>query len=100
MRRVLLLSLLVVLALAACNDKKSDDKKSNSGDQLGLFDWNRDPNTIVVRLDSQPNQESPSFQLNSVPPCTVWGDGRVVWLTSDSNGAEEVLEARALLGGE
>ncbi len=94
MRRVLLCSLLIMLALAACSDKKSDDKEANSGGQLGLFDWNRDPNTIVVRLDSQPNRESPSYLLNSIPPCTVWGDGHVVWSTTDATGAEEILEAR------
>lgn len=94
MRRMLFLSVLVVLALAACNDKGSDDKKSNSSGSLGLFDWNRDPNTIIVRLDSQPTQESPAFLLNSIPPCTLWGDGRIVWSTLDSTGAEEILEAR------
>lgn len=94
MRRMLLLSVLVVLALAACNGKKSNDKKSSSNNSLGLFDWKRDPNTIIVRLDSQPTGDSPAYLLNSIPPCTLWGDGRVVWSTTDSTGAEEILEAR------
>lgn len=95
MRRALLALGLIVLALAGCNgdsDKSSDQNTENT--QLGLFDWRRDPDTLVVRLDSRPDQESPAFLINSIPPCTVWGDGRVVWLTRDSSGAEEVLEAR------
>ncbi|MBN1202102.1 MAG: hypothetical protein JXJ20_09625 [Anaerolineae bacterium] len=97
MRRSFLLIMFVILslALAACGD---DDTPSNgntsSESQFGLFDWDRDPDTIIVRLDAQPNQENPAFQLNSIPPCTLWGDGRVVWTTRNETGAEEVLEAR------
>ncbi|MBI5958871.1 MAG: hypothetical protein HY866_09065, partial [Chloroflexi bacterium] len=65
-----------------------------SDGQLGLFDWDRDPDVIVVRLDSQPNQETPAYFLNSIPPCTLWGDGRVVWSTTNATGAEEIIEAR------
>jgi hypothetical protein len=97
MRRLLLLILMVVLilALAACKrDKSSPANTGASGSDLGLFDWERDPNTIVVRLDSLSDQESPAFILNSIPPCTLWGDGRVVWTTLNATGAQDVLEAR------
>jgi hypothetical protein len=97
MRRLLLLLVWLVLGslLAAC----TDDDGGSAGDdtssgQLGLFDWQRDPETIVVRLDSQPDQEDPALLLNRLPPCTLWGDGRLVWLTRTETGSEEVLEAR------
>jgi hypothetical protein len=96
MRRVLLTVMVAGLVLAACNSGKDSSNTSNtSGGQFGPFDWSRDPNAIVVRLDSQALRADPAFVLNSIPPCTVWGDGRVVWSTTDGNGSEEILEARA-----
>ncbi|MBN1681136.1 MAG: hypothetical protein JW966_12690 [Anaerolineae bacterium] len=97
MRRSLLLVTLVILGLfmAACNDNGDSSDGADSGGPLGLFDWNRDPDTIIVRLDMQPNRGSPAEVLNSIPPCTVWGDGRVVWTTQTEIGDEDVLEARA-----
>lgn len=90
MRRGWLLLALVVLLLAACGDNDKD----GDGSQLGLFDWSRDPEFIVVRLDNRPTEESPASLLNSIPPCTLWGDGRVVWSTVGEYGAEDILEAR------
>ncbi|MEB2286528.1 MAG: hypothetical protein OZ934_00285 [Anaerolineae bacterium] len=90
MRRGWLLLALVVLLLAACGD----DDKDGGGSQLGLFDWSRAPDSIVVRLDNRPLEDSPASLLNSIPPCTLWGDGRVVWTTVGEYGAEDILEAR------
>lgn len=96
MRRTLLLGLLVFLVgtLVACNGDDSSDSNGEGGGQIGLFDWDRDANAVVVRLDSVPTYESSAFLLNSVPPCTLWGDGRLVWSVSDSSGGEQILEAR------
>ena len=97
MRRSLLFLMLIVLVLAGCkgdNDNTSSDANGDTDNALGPFDWNRTADAIVVRLDSQPDQESPAFRLNNIPPCTVWGDGRVVWVNETGSSAEEVLEAR------
>jgi len=95
MRRIVRTVLVASLVLVACGgDKDSSSQNSGSGGQFGPFDWSRDSNSIVVRLDSQALRADPSFVLNSIPPCTVWGDGRVVWSTTDGNGSEEILEAR------
>ncbi len=91
MRRVWVL--LVLAALTACGGNASEDGQGSG--RLGLFDWKRDPQTIIVRLDSRPLEDSPAFLLNSIPPCTLWGDGRVVWSTADQYGVEEILEGRA-----
>lgn len=48
----------------------------------------------MVQIDSQLAGESPAFTLNSLPVCTIWGDGRVVWTTRRDDGSEDVLEAR------
>jgi len=95
MRRLFLLILIVSLALAACgDDSPAADDTTESGSNMGLFDWERDAETIVARLDTLPDQEKAAFITNSIPPCTLWGDGRVVWTTNDDSGAEVVLEAR------
>lgn len=98
MRRLVLLwlVLLVVLALAACSNKKDDDQQDEGEEdsRLGLFDWDRNPDSIIVRLDSQASADDTVFLLNSIPPCTLWGDGRVVWVTRAQGGTREVLEAR------
>ncbi len=93
MRHKGILVMLVALVLAACGGDGAQDKQ-NTG-RLGLFDWKRDPQTIIVRLDSRPLDDNPAFLLNSIPPCTLWGDGRVVWSTLDQFGSEEILEGRA-----
>ncbi len=90
MRRVWLLLPLAALLLAACGN----DDGEGDGSPLGLFDWDRSAETIVVRLDRRPTEESPALLLNSIPPCTLWGDGRVVWSTQTEYGAEDILEAR------
>lgn len=98
MRRLVLVLILaaLLLTLAACKeDKSSDDNQpADSDSALGLFDWNRDPNTIIVRLDAKLENATPDYLTNSIPPCTMWGDGRVVWITRTDTGAQEVLEAR------
>lgn len=94
MRRLILLLTLVLVAggLAAC--RRNTSSPSGEGGTLGLFDWARQADAIIVRLDSRAEQESPADALNSLPPCTIWGDGRVVWTTRNPATGEDVLEAR------
>lgn len=97
MRRSLLLIALMGLSLilVACGDEdKPENTTNNTNSDMGLFDWNSDSDTIIVRLDSTSNLATPAYTLNNIPPCTVWGDGRVVWLSRTDIGTQEVLEAR------
>lgn len=94
MRRMRWGIVLLALVLVACGGDGQSNTSQTDGGQIGLFDWDRSPDAIIVRLDSRPNQESPAFLLNSIPPCTLWGDGRVVWSTYNQYGNEEILEAR------
>jgi hypothetical protein len=90
-RALILVFIVVCLTLVACG---SDDDKPSTVDEVGPFDWNHAADAVVVRLDSQLSGEAPAFALNSIPVCTVWGDGRVVWTTRRDDGSEDVLEAR------
>jgi hypothetical protein len=87
-----IMSALLIMGLAACdNDDSKDGDKSGQG--LGLFEWDRSPDAIVFRMDDQPNLESPAYIANDIPLCTLWGDGRLVWVNPLINQTE-VLEAR------
>jgi hypothetical protein len=94
MRRSLLLIGVIGLMLVACSKEKKSPANTGSGQVLGSFDWDRSPSTLIVRLDTQSETASQPDRLNSIPPCTLWGDGRVVWSTFDETGAEQILEAR------
>ncbi|MBI5931458.1 MAG: hypothetical protein HY862_19270 [Chloroflexi bacterium] len=93
-RRFTSVLLIGLLLLAGCN--KNDDKKKNDSqdsDNLGLFEWDRSPDTIILRMDDQANYEPQAYFDNDIPLCTLWGDGRLVWVNLLS-GRSEVLEAR------
>lgn len=91
-----MLATLLIVGLAACGNQDDDKKKddSSNGDPgLGLFEWDRSPETIIFRVDDQINTETPADTANDIPMCTLWGDGRLVWVNVLS-GNTEVLEAR------
>ena len=90
----LVLLVALTLVLAACANSDSSDSTQNNEAESGLLDWRRDADTMIVRLDRQSNKESVAYRLNTIPLCTLWGDGRVVWTTQNEDGLEEVLEAR------
>lgn len=55
--------------------------------------WDKTPGTIVVRLDRLVDKEPDYQRLNRIPPCTLYGDGRLVWVNNVPPSGEEVLEA-------
>ena len=87
-------SVLVLLVLAACGGKTQTPAPPEQQGQLGPFDWDRNPDAIIVRLDARVIDGPPYVDLNSIPPCTLWGDGRVVWSTTNADGSETILEGR------
>ncbi len=97
MRRYLFLLAAVMLGivLAGCGSASRPDGGNSSNPELDRMDWERDPATIIVRLDVRDDTSDPARNLNAIPPCTLWGDGRVVWVTRGDSGDEQVLEARA-----
>ena len=77
MMRCLLAFLVSLLALSACqsNAAGGDPQNSNS------IQWDRSPSSVVFRADVVGGSDEANFaSRNEVPPCTVYGDNRVVWL--------------------
>lgn len=92
-RRILLCLLLIaVLILAACGGDTNPDGDPNQA-QGGLLGWDRSPNVAIVRLDTGGRTGEVATDMNELPFCVLYGDGRVVWL-SQNVSPEEVYEAR------
>lgn len=89
MKKFLIL-LLMGLLVAACGG--GGETTTSEQQQLGPLDWERAPNNIILRLDERRNEAAPVELANDIPPCTLWGDGRVVWVNTASN-ERQVLEA-------
>lgn len=90
--RLMIALALAAGALAACRETLPPAAPTPDGAALSL--WDPDPGALVVRLDSHGEHLSPAVRLNTLPPCTVWGDGRVVWTSPNPATGEDLLEAR------
>lgn len=91
MRRWLMLMGLA-LSLAACGGGDGGGDAGTNPDYL--VNWVRDPYTAVFRAEVVGGQSSDTefIRLNDVPPCTIYGDGRVVWTEeSPTGGVPKVL---------
>ncbi len=85
-----LLSLLILLVLAACEgspEEASDSFASNS-----IIQWDRSPQTVVFRTEVVGGDNADSFLArNEVPLCTIYGDNRVIWTNDLGDFNTQVL---------
>lgn len=96
MKRLLLLCMMLIVGLAACggdDDSAESDTDTTDNGQLGALEWERDADTIILRLDQRLNAGPPAQIANEIPNCTLWGDGRLVWVNALGT-QQEVLEGR------
>jgi hypothetical protein len=78
MKRLFSLLGLILLALAACNNNAPVSGGGTPVPTVSPIEWERKPETIVFRADVVGG--NPSFVSRSeTPPCTIYGDNRVVW---------------------
>ncbi len=88
---------ILVLLLAACSALGGEPAAQNAGDVTSGGDnhpiqWNRDPYYVVFRADVVGGDDADAFyRKNEVPPCTIYGDNRVVWTVENSEGSAQVL---------
>lgn len=79
MRFQSVLGLLMILALAACGGAPAGPTSTDGGFS-GPIVWDRSPETIVFRADVVGGSDADLLPaLSEIPPCTVYGDNRVVW---------------------
>jgi hypothetical protein len=76
-RRIIILCGFLVFGLAACGGGQQSAGGTGSNDPI---EWDRSPETIIFRADVEGGDTAQSFTARSeIPPCTVYGDNRVVW---------------------
>lgn len=93
MKRLLILISLILILAACSGDDNNQGNNSEDGESPRLYDWDHSADYIVFRMDQIPSVETEAYITNSIPICTIWGDGRLVWVNYVSSTAE-VLEAR------
>jgi hypothetical protein len=91
--RVMVLGFAAVM-IAACNTSTPPAPSTpQTNNAIPVLAWNTAPNAVIFRLDRQIINDTPYSDLNRVPLCTLYGDGRVVWVNPLQPSGEEVLEA-------
>jgi hypothetical protein len=95
--------ILVAVVLASCTGGGQNNQ--NPGGQTPIpptatsepsgpvITWDKSPETIIVRLDRVLLKEPPYDGLNRLPSCTLFGNGRLLWINNIPPNGEEVLEA-------
>lgn len=79
----------LLLVLVACGGDDSPSAQTTAGD--GVIRWERDPLHVVFRAEVTGGVDMGSLpRLSEVPLCTIYGDGRLVWLR-ETNFEDEVL---------
>lgn len=91
MRRWLGLVALVIAALVAgCSG--DPQPPPNPDDAPSSVQWNRDPLAVVFRAHVTGGDIPAYARANTIPECTVYGDGRVVfWRSNPRTGEYEIL---------
>jgi hypothetical protein len=83
--------IVLLLALSACQTNAEGNASSSLVDNNAI-QWDRSPSTVVFRADITGGNEENSFaRRNEVPPCTIYGDNRVVWLNHVGTYETQVL---------
>lgn len=81
-----------VLLLSACGGAPAPEQTVPPQPQGEVISWDRSPNTLVMRLDRIILNETPRERLNRLPSCTLYGDGRLIWVDAVPPSGEEVSE--------
>lgn len=93
--RLRAISLLVLMLLVgACSDGGGDSGGGDSTDAgaPSVIRWPRTADHIVFRADVVGGADFDSFlRLGEVPLCTIYGDGRVVWVVDTAQGEQQTV---------
>jgi hypothetical protein len=81
----------LVLMIAACG---SGGDPAQPVSDSSLIDWDRSPRTVIFRAEVTGGDQDPLIARNEIPPCTIYGDNRVVWTNELGIFNTQVLEDR------
>jgi hypothetical protein len=94
--RAVVACIVVCAALVACNTTNTGGgtpSTTQPANGVPALTWNTSPDAVIFRVDRQVVNAPPFDDLNRLPLCTLYGDGRVVWVNALRPSGEEVLEA-------
>ncbi|NWF67909.1 MAG: hypothetical protein HXY40_02370 [Chloroflexi bacterium] len=90
LRRIAMLIGGLVWLLAGCTGGGGDNSVATPN--TSPIQWDRSPTTVVFRAEIRGGQYENTFQArNEVPPCTIYGDNRVVWTIETAGATRQVL---------
>lgn len=84
---------LILLALSACNPQNPQPGSTQSP-LTPVLGWSKVPGDVVFRLDRMLSGGTVYQNANMIPPCTLYGDGLVVWTNPRPPNGDEVQEAQ------
>ena len=98
MRSVLTVFVLALVLLGgACTPAGNSTPQGDGGvaaDSIAnVLEWDHAPDAVVVRLDTKGSTGDPVYDNNTLPYCTLFGDGHVMWVDPFAD-PEQVLEDR------
>lgn len=94
--RLVLMMTVSLVALSGCQvfgggDGDDDTSADSGGNNTSVIRWDRDPSNVVFRAEVTAGADAEEFyRQNEVPLCTIYGDGRVIWMIED-RGTSQVL---------
>jgi len=92
------LMLILSMFLAACGVIGGDDDSGGGdagegGANVPIITWDESPDTIVFRADYTGGVNDDSFlNRNDIPPCTIYGDNRIVWPVDGESGTDVLFD--------
>jgi hypothetical protein len=89
MRKITLVAILLIMLLAGCQTGEPSPEPTRPFVDV---DWNKAPEAVIVRVDDVVYQPESRVHLSEIPLCTVYGDGRVIWLSTSEQVNNQALE--------
>jgi hypothetical protein len=86
-----LFALSLLLAVAACSNSNNPPPVISDG---AVIQWDRSPDSLVFRSDVTGGSRDEFLTRSEIPPCTIYGDNRVVWTNELGPFNTQVLEDR------
>jgi len=82
----------LLLVLSACQANTTGGDASGAPIDSNAIQWERSPSAVVFRAElTGGSNEGNLASRNEVPPCTLYGDNRVVWLNQVGTYETQVL---------
>jgi hypothetical protein len=97
MRRLLLIFLMITFIVSSCRGEVAPPSQVDDSDMdNSVIQWSDYPSHIVFQADTvsyavNEDELNSRIQRTTIPPCTIYGDGRVIWTVQSDDPLNSVL---------